>query len=219
MYNHEPEGYVCPFCLLANGFETGTTGQADVVYRDELVTALISLHWRENNPGHVLVVPTTHHEHVYDLPPELGTPLQRVVRDVALAMKMAYGCDGVSIAQNNEPRGGQDVWHYHVHVFPRYQHDNFHGARWGVTTAEERLPYAERLREALRTSRETIPVGSPALTGVGANQARPRTASSTCGCDRAVCSPVVSPLPTCGCQQVRAKASTDRLGHMSVRAS
>jgi histidine triad (HIT) family protein len=149
MYNHEPKGYVCPFCLLASGLETGTTGQADVVYRDELVTALISLHWRENNPGHVLVVPNAHYENVYDLPPELGTPLQRAVRDVAQAMKRAYGCAGVSTVQHNEPHGNQDVWHYHVHVFPRYENDNLYLSRRQLTTPEERLPYAEKLREAL----------------------------------------------------------------------
>lgn len=149
MHNHEPEGFACPFCLLANGLDTGVTGQDDVVYRDDHVTALISLDWRENNPGHVLVVPNALHENVYDLPPDLGSPIHRVVRDVALAMKRAYGCDGVSTAQNNEPAGGQDVWHYHMHVFPRYENDTFYRARWGVTTAEERRPYAEKLKSTL----------------------------------------------------------------------
>lgn len=155
MHNHAPEGYDCPFCRVANGLDTGVTGQDDVVYRDDQVTALISLHWREHNPGHALVVPSAHYENVYDLPPELGSPIQRLVRNVALAMKAAYGCDGVSTAQNNEPAGGQDVWHYHLHVFPRFANDNFSQAPWRVTTAEERLPYAEKLRMALHAASAT----------------------------------------------------------------
>jgi len=153
MYNHEPENYDCPFCRLANGQDTDLSGQDDVVFRDDQVTAFISLHWRPNNPGHVLVVPSAHYENVFDLPPELGAPIQRVVRNVALAMKHAYGCDGVSTVQHNEPHGNQDVWHYHVHVFPRYADDNLYTSRRRLTTAVERSPYAKRLREALSLSR------------------------------------------------------------------
>lgn len=149
MYNHEPEGYRCPFCLLAGGQDTGLSGQDDVVYRDEQVTALISLHWRLNNPGHVLVIPNRHYENLYDLPPEMGTPIQRVIRKVALAMKDAYGCDAVSTAQHNEPHGNQDVWHYHVHVFPRYENDDLYRSRRQLTTADERHLYVDRLRARL----------------------------------------------------------------------
>lgn len=149
MYNHVPDGYDCPFCRLANGLDTDQSGQDDLVFRDEDVTAFISLHWRPNNRGHVLVVPNAHHENVYGLPPDLGTPIQRVVRNMALAMKAVYGCDGVSTVQHNDPEGKQDVWHYHVHVFPRYADDNLYASRRRLTTAEERRPYADRLRDAL----------------------------------------------------------------------
>jgi len=149
MYNHAPDEYDCPFCRLAIGLDTDHSGQDDVVCRDEDITAFISLHWRPNNPGHVLVVPNEHYENVFDLPPELGDPLQRIVRNVTLAMKHAYGCDGVSTVQHNEPHGNQDVWHYHVHVFPRYENDDLYASRRRLTTAEERRPYAEKLREAL----------------------------------------------------------------------
>jgi len=71
---------------------------------------------------------------------------------LARALKSEYGCDGTSTRQHNEPGGGQDVWHFHVHVFPRYAGDrlyaNHEQTRW--TTAEERAPYARRLRERLR---------------------------------------------------------------------
>ncbi len=67
------------------------------------------------------MVPVEHYENIYDLPPGLGTPIQKAVRDTALAMKAALGCQGISTRQHNEPAGDQDVWHYHVRVFPRYR--------------------------------------------------------------------------------------------------
>jgi histidine triad (HIT) family protein len=149
VFNHAPAGYDCPFCRLARGQDTSLSSQADLAYRDQQVFALVSIDWWPNNPGHVLVVPVVHFENVYELPPALGTPLQIVIRNLALAMKDAYGCTGISIRQNNEPDGAQDVWHHHTHVIPRYKGDNMHRSRLVANTAEERKPYVERLRERL----------------------------------------------------------------------
>jgi histidine triad (HIT) family protein len=149
VYNHAPAGYDCPFCRLARGQDTSLSSQADLIYRDRHVIALVSIDWWPNNPGHVLVAPAEHFENVYELPPALGAPLQTVIRNVALAMKDAYGCTGMSIRQNNEPDGAQDVWHHHTHVIPRYKGDNMHRSRLVPNTAEERKPYVGRLRERL----------------------------------------------------------------------
>jgi histidine triad (HIT) family protein len=149
MYTHAPEEYDCPFCRLVRGGDTSVSSQEDVIYRDAEVTAFMAAGWWPNNRGHVLVVPNDHYENIYDLPPELGTPIQRVSRDVALAFKATYGCDGVSTRQHNEPHGMQDVWHYHVHVFPRYRDDHLYLTRREPSTAEGRHPYAEKLRAYL----------------------------------------------------------------------
>lgn len=149
-FSHAPEGYDCPFCCLVGGGQTAAgTGPEDIVYRDEWVTGFLSLHWRTNNPGHVLVVPNPHYEHVYELPDEFGEPLLRAVRRISLAMKLAYECPGISTAQHNEPAGNQDVWHYHMHVFPRFEGDDLYRSRLRLTTATERKPFAEQLRAAL----------------------------------------------------------------------
>ncbi len=70
---------------------------------------------------------------------------------VAAAIRETYGCHGISMRQHNEPAGNQDVWHFHVHVFPRYEDDDLYRnllrVRW--TTKKERAPYAERLRAYL----------------------------------------------------------------------
>lgn len=148
MFNHEPEGFECPFCLLVAGGEDGRRVQDDVVRRDELATAFISARWWPKNHGHVLVVPNTHHENLYDLPSRYGHAIHDLVREVAIAIRRTYGCDGTSVRQHNEPAGNQDQWHYHMHVFPRYTGDDFYHTRPYPDFApmEERRRYAERLR-------------------------------------------------------------------------
>lgn len=159
MYTHAPPDYRCPFCLIAAGIEDPAvaTRQADVVLRDDLVVAFVAADWRSNNPGHVLVIPARHYENVYSLTLEVGASIQAAVRNVALAMKQAYRCDGVSTVQHNEPAGNQDVWHYHVHVFPRYDGDNlYRSPPKRPTTPEERVPYADRLRTALASAGQGV---------------------------------------------------------------
>lgn len=146
MYNHAPDGYDCPFCRLARGDDTRLSSQEDIVFRDDDVFAFVPSGTWPNNPGNVLVVPNQHHENIYDLPPGLALPIQRVARRIALAFKAAYGCDGVPTRQHNEPAGQQDVWHYHLHVFPRYAGDDLYRIDRGGSTPGERRPYVETLR-------------------------------------------------------------------------
>lgn len=122
--------------------------QGDIVLRTEGAMAFIGPRWWPRNPGHVLVVPIGHYENLYDLPPEAGHAVHDQVREVAVAIRRTYGCDGVSTRQHNEPAGNQDVWHYHVHVFPCYAGDDLYRSQPNAESAspEQRLVYAERLR-------------------------------------------------------------------------
>jgi histidine triad (HIT) family protein len=151
MYNHAPADYRCPLCLLAQGTPDALSSPDDIVLQDEQVMAFMSVATWPNNPGHVVVIPIQHFENIYDLPVEMGGVLHGAIRTIALALKGAYGCDGISTRQHNEPAGNQDVWHYHVHVFPRYAGDSLyvsHNQR-RLSTADDRRPYAARLRASL----------------------------------------------------------------------
>ena len=66
-------------------------------------------------------------------------------------MRASYDCAGISTRQHNEPAGGQDVWHLHVHVFPRHVDDRLYERHRETCWAppEEREPYADRLAAAL----------------------------------------------------------------------
>jgi histidine triad (HIT) family protein len=151
MSSHAPKGYICPFCLLVAGIEDERVWsvQNDIVYRNETVTAFISVRQWPNNQGHVIVIPNDHYENIFDLPIGHATEIHRAAQTMARAMKAAYGCDGISTRQHNEPAGNQDVWHYHLHVFPRYVGDELYTNCPFRMDVEEREGYAERLRRAL----------------------------------------------------------------------
>jgi histidine triad (HIT) family protein len=153
---HAPPGYDCPFFRLVAGGETERSGPADVVLRVNGTTAFVAAKWWPRNPGHVLVVPDAHHETIYEVPDELLGAVYVTAKRIARALRLAYGCEGTSTRQHNEPGGGQDVWHFHVHVFPRYVGDDRYArhteGRW--VDAAERAPYASLLRERLNTESE-----------------------------------------------------------------
>ena len=161
MYNHAPEQYRCPFCLLIQGVENPyvLSVQSDVIYHDERVTAFVGSHQWPNNHGNVLIVPNEHFENIYDLPPHYAVDIHRLDRRIALAMKVIYACDGVSTRQHNEPAGNQDVWHYHLHVTPRYQDDQFYLTRREPMAVEERAKHAARLRDYLAGQPEEAAAG------------------------------------------------------------
>ena len=148
MHNHEPSGYRCPFCRNLRG---DSDHPLEILYRDDSVFVKVNPRWRPNNPGSLLVVPVEHHENVYDLPLALAAPIHRAVRNAALALKAAFDCDGVSTRQHNEPAGNQDVWHYHVHVFPRWEGDGLYGSPRSLADPEDLRRRAAQLRAAWPT--------------------------------------------------------------------
>ncbi|HVM07494.1 MAG TPA: HIT family protein [Acidimicrobiales bacterium] len=146
--SHEPPGYECPFCLYVSGGENDLVQQRHVVERTDDTLTFVSPRWWPNNPGAVLVVTTQHIENLYELPEHVGGPLFAATRRAAVAIKSAYECPGTSIRQHNEPAGNQDVWHLHVHVFPRYEGDGLYGARPAWADPDEMAERATALRGA-----------------------------------------------------------------------
>lgn len=148
---HEPPAYDCPFCRLQQGTVDEHSVPSDVVAVTDRAFARISPKWWPENPGAVLVIPRSHVENIYSLAAADGHAVWDLTQRVAVAMRTVYDCDGTSIRQHNEPAGDQDVWHLHVHVFPRYEHDRLYQrhteSRW--VDAATREPYALQLRRAL----------------------------------------------------------------------
>ena len=145
MYNHAPPGYECFVCNIV----AGAPGDGVVITENEHALAIVSQRVWANGPGHALVVPREHYENLYDLEDTAALDIHRLTRTIAIAMKQAIGCDGTSTRQHNEPAGNQDLWHLHVHVFPRSEGDDLYGSWYRDSTYEERLAFAAKLQAAL----------------------------------------------------------------------
>ncbi len=157
MYNHEPPGYQCPFCrIVSAACGSEDHPETDVIYSSEKATAFLALRRWKNNPLDVLVVPNEHFENLYDLSQAYVAPLHLLTRAVGLALKEVFQCDGISTRQHNEPSGSQDVWHYHVHVIPRYDQDDFYHSHAIPFPETERLEAARRLREYIQAHQEEL---------------------------------------------------------------
>jgi histidine triad (HIT) family protein len=152
LYSHAPNGYICPFCLLVQNIESelNQARQTDIVYQNNEATAFIATRKYPLNTGHVLVIPNQHFENIFDLPAALAVKIHELARGVALAMKLAYGCDGIMLRQHNEPAGDQHIWHYHLHIIPRYQNDRFYTSQREPFPPDERATYALRLKMCLK---------------------------------------------------------------------
>jgi histidine triad (HIT) family protein len=89
------------------------------VYEDDAVVAFMDV--MPQGLGHTLVVPKAPSRNLLDADASTLGPLFTVVKQVALAVKKAFGADGVTVLQFNEPASGQTVYHLHVHVIPRFE--------------------------------------------------------------------------------------------------
>jgi histidine triad (HIT) family protein len=96
------------------------------VFQDEVVTAFVSSAWWPGNDANVIVIPNAHYEHVYAVPDAVLAAIQVLGKRIAIAMEASYGCDGTSFRQHNGPGADQEVWHYHLHVIPRFVGDRFY---------------------------------------------------------------------------------------------
>jgi histidine triad (HIT) family protein len=146
MYNHEPPGYECLVCAVVSG----DVGDSAVVTENERALAIVSRRVWASGPGHALVVPKLHYENLYDLEDLAALDIHRLTRRIAIALKEAFDCDGTSTRQHNEPAGNQqDLWHLHVHVFPRFEGDDLYGSWYRESTFDERRDFAARLQAVL----------------------------------------------------------------------
>ena len=135
----------CAFCEIARG----EIDPELTVRIDEHVFVQVSLHQKAANRGHVLVIPKRHVTDIFESPDELDAPLLRAVREVSIATRRAFSSDGIQVRQNNGSAAGQDVFHLHIHVIPRYDGDDFENSDYELVPFAERLILATRLKAAL----------------------------------------------------------------------
>jgi len=114
----------CIFCDIAAG-----KSDASFVYRDDVCCAFMDI--MPVNPGHVLVIPNEHAAHLAELDPETGGRIFMVGQRIAEALRRSgIRCEAVNLFLADGEVAGQEVFHVHLHVIPRFAGDGF-GLRFG----------------------------------------------------------------------------------------
>jgi histidine triad (HIT) family protein len=113
----------CIFCKLANG-EIPTTK----LYEDEEFTVIPDA--GPASKGHCLILPKAHYANIYEMPEDLTQKAFLLAKRMASRLVKATDCDGFNIVQNNGEAAGQSVFHFHIHLIPRYKGEPPIVANW-----------------------------------------------------------------------------------------
>lgn len=107
----------CIFCKLANS-EIPT----NTLYEDDEFKVILDL--SPASKGHALILPKNHFRNMYDIDDEVLAKAMRLAKKMVKVMTKELNADGFNIMQNNEEVAGQTVFHFHIHLIPRYKNDN-----------------------------------------------------------------------------------------------
>ncbi len=107
----------CIFCKLANGDIPTNTLYEDDDFRVFLDAAPATR-------GHCLIVPKQHYDDLYDLDESVAAKVLPLARKMMKKLKEKLGWEGFNVVQNNGQLAGQTVFHFHMHLIPRYNGDN-----------------------------------------------------------------------------------------------
>lgn len=134
----------CIFCKIANGDIPSST-----IYEDELFRVILDL--SPATKGHALILPKQHMADIFEMDETTAEKIFVLASRIAKAMKIALNCDGLNIVQNNGEVAGQTVFHFHMHIIPRY-HDDGQNITWipGTSEAEEREAIAQQIKSLLK---------------------------------------------------------------------
>ena len=130
----------CIFCKIAGGNIPSST-----VYEDEQFRVILDL--SPATKGHALILPKQHYANIFEIDEHVLKDLIVLAKKVATAMKETLNCDGVNIVQNNGEAAGQTVFHFHMHLIPRYKDDHA-GVTWtpGTLTDEVKEEILAKIR-------------------------------------------------------------------------
>ncbi len=106
----------CIFCAIIEGKIPSSK-----VYEDEYVFAFMDI--APANPGHLLLIPKQHYRNIFDMPAEIGSKIMEAAIPLASAIREALNPDGLNLFQSNEAAGFQTVFHFHLHLIPRWEGD------------------------------------------------------------------------------------------------
>lgn len=130
----------CIFCKIAQGEIPSRT-----IYEDESFRVIFDI--EPASKGHAIIIPKTHASDIFSLSEEEAKKVFLVAKKVATVLVKELKCDGINILQNNGEAAGQTVFHFHIHLIPRYNKDSVH-ISWLKTELDE--PFLDSLSEKIR---------------------------------------------------------------------
>ena len=130
----------CIFCRIISGEIPSTT-----IYENSKFKVIMDI--APANKGHVLILPKEHYDNIYDIDTATAGELFELAVMTARALKSVLDCDGMNILQNNGTVARQTVFHFHMHIIPRYEGDTVN-IGWKELSYED--GEMEQLREAIR---------------------------------------------------------------------
>ena len=129
----------CIFCKIAAGEIPSTT-----IYEDDDFRVILDI--EPASKGHALILPKEHFANLYELDDALAAKALVVAKKVITQMTEVLGCDGYNVLQNNGTAAGQTVFHFHMHLIPRYKEDDVKiGWKLGKLTEEVKQEIIEKL--------------------------------------------------------------------------
>ena len=130
----------CIFCKIANGEIPSAT-----LYEDEDFRVILDL--GPASKGHALILPKAHAANIYEISDDMAAKAMILAKKMATKMTEVLKCDGFNIVQNNGEPAGQTVFHFHMHLIPRYEGDQV-GITWkpGTLTDEVKDEILEKLK-------------------------------------------------------------------------
>lgn len=106
----------CIFCKILKGDIPSYT-----VYEDEYFKVILDRF--PSTLGHILILPKQHAENIYELSDESASKLLVVAKKMSIALKESLNIEGLNLLQNNGELAGQTIFHFHLHLIPRYKDD------------------------------------------------------------------------------------------------
>ena len=130
----------CIFCKIANGEIPSAT-----LYEDEDFRVILDL--GPASKGHALILPKTHAANIYEISDEMAAKAMVLAKKMASKLTEVLNCYGFNIVQNNGEAAGQTVFHFHMHLIPRYKNDGV-GIQWkpGTLTDEVKAEILEKVK-------------------------------------------------------------------------
>ena len=113
----------CIFCKLAGGEIPTAT-----LYEDDRFRVILDA--GPASKGHTLILPKEHYENICDIPEDLLSGAIVLAKKMCVKMKERLGCDGINVVQNNGSEAGQTVFHFHIHLIPRYAENRADIVSW-----------------------------------------------------------------------------------------